>query len=176
MFKVILVLLGCLLILGACEENTDLNKQRKKQTAMQVTNQEKAEQLYPMPQIDDYITRRQVIRWTDEMDNPSVWYVYVYLRGVPEPLGFYIADAPPTPYCAFLNPPDQVIDRYEGDVVVTAPGIDGVYYGEGNCNDLNYFWDEASGAMVQLKGFDLFAVNAPLDLEVPQFTIVSKEN
>lgn len=112
------------------------------------------------------------------MDRPQIWYIYVYTRGLPEPLGFYIADAPPTPYCAFLTPPEQIID-FNGPLSeehsLTAPGLDGVYYSQGDCNNIQYFWDEASGAMVQLKGFDIFAVNAPLDLDVPRLQIAIPE-
>lgn len=171
----ILALIGLLCV--ACTEVPDkptVETQRQAQEEQQVSNQERAEAMYPIPQPSDFATRRNVQRWTEEVNQIKPWYNYIYVDGVSTPLGFFISDSPFTSYCAFLAPPEQVLDRYGTDVVVSAPGIDGVYYGKGNCNDTNYFFDEATGSMVQIKGFNLITTTNPIDLDVPKLEIVLK--
>ncbi len=154
-----------------------LKEQRASQEQAQVANQNRAISDVPIPVPSNFQTRQQVARWMSAMDEPQVWYIYVYPDGVSSPIGFFVADAPSTPYCAFLTPPEQILkfdggtDGATNPMSVAAPGLDGVFYGSGNCYDFQYFWDEASGAMVQVKGFNMIMLTSPLDLDVPALNI-----
>lgn len=164
----------------SAESTTDgLKEQRAVQERAQVLNQDRAISAVPIPQPDQFMTRTQVARWMSEMDKPAqTWYMYAFMEGFAEPIALFIADAPATPYCAFLTPPEQT-NKFDGGtdgatnpINVQAPGLDGVYWGSGDCYSYQYFWDESTGLMVQVQDFKLMMANGRLSfLDVPEIKV-----
>ncbi len=166
---------------GGVSTNTtsqSLAKQRATQEKAQVDNQNRAMSDIPIPVPETFMTRQQVARWSAEMDKPQVWYMYAFMEGFAEPIALFVADAPATPYCAFLTKPEQTIQYDGGDygaispINVQSPGIDGVYWGSGDCFSYQYFWDEVSGAMIQIQDFKMMMATARLSfLDVPEIKV-----
>ena len=156
---------------GASSTAQQTTADRLKVQASQTANQARAEAAYPLPLMDAFATRRNVVRWTEEVNQINTWHIYVYNDTVPVPILHIVADSPTTPYCAFLGAPEQKIvlgqGGYNNETLVQAPGTDGVYWGQGDCFDFQYSWDELSDAMFQVKGFNLIMLNAPMDIDVP---------
>lgn len=90
---------------------------------------------------------------------------YVYLMNNNGDLtGYYVMKGLPVSYCAALTPTYKVLHHKDGNVVVPAPGVDGVYYSGGQCN--TYFGaDATTGAYLEYtvgNGQNVLLYNKPL--------------
>jgi hypothetical protein len=84
-------------------------------------------------------TRETINFWIDTWNKPGK-LSYVYLQAANGQLvGYYILKGLPVTLCAALTPNYEMYDVSEDGVgpntVVPAPGVDGVYYSGGQCND-----------------------------------------
>ena len=83
-----------------------------------------------------------------------------------EPLFYILSDFKPMNICVSLTSPDRVVGGTNSKVTMSAPALDGVYYGGAGC-DAWYMFDATTGGMIELAGstFTLVSSRVPLYLE-----------
>jgi hypothetical protein len=97
-------------------------------------------------------TRDTINFWIDTWDDPNA-VSYVYLQGGDGTLlGYYVLKGRPVTMCAALTPTWQFVGTPKDgsdvrDQRVPAPGVDGVYYSGGQCND--YYGETTDGVYVE---------------------------
>lgn len=112
---------------------------------------QKAVVAIPIPQVSYFQEKRTIAKWAERWDKPSV-PTYVYLVNFGRVLGYYVADGKPASTRSYLMPEETTIrgdlGEYSGDLIVSAPDIDGTY-GENNVG-IRFF--TAEGAAVEWGG------------------------
>lgn len=144
-------------------EPTTSDRQEEKRDALM----DKANYQVPTPTISNFVARKSVAEYMRRMDEPNkTFYVYI-VADTGNIIGYYVAASQPVNICTFMSPTDKV-DRHTGsgggNVKRAAPANDGLYYGAGACN-VDYFFDANSGALVQIKGLNMFISDQPLDIK-----------
>lgn len=143
----------------ACEiEPSDRQvSQEVQQSVMQ-----RANAAVPAYQPGRYPARENINRYLWETERTGEWYTYA-LNMLGEPLFYIVSEFKPMNICISLTAPDRV-EKY--DVAISAPALDGVYYGGAGCNAY-YMFDSATGGMIELAGdtFTLVTSRVPLFLE-----------
>lgn len=91
-------------------------------------------------------TRRTINFWIDTWSKPGK-LAYVYLQNANGDLiGYYVLAGPPVSMCTSLTPNYKLKGEGGGDssseIVLPAPGMDGVYYSGGECN--TYYGEDAT--------------------------------
>lgn len=143
-----------------------------KGVATQETNMERAIAEVPVPEITQFTTRETVARWIETANNPDqTHYVYVMLPGVGY-MGYYVADSAPVNICTAMTPTQRPYSPNNSSWgLVSAPALDGVYYGGGSCG-LWYFFDAETGAKIEVGGqMAFFTTNMPLAVDVPELRV-----
>ena len=118
------------------------------------------------PYIPTEYTAREDINWyLQETEGRHTWYVYA-LSFTGEPLFYIVSDMKPRNICVSITAPDRVGGTSSGNVVRSAPALDGVYYGGAACNAY-YMRDATTGGFIELAGdtFSLVSSKTPLFLE-----------
>lgn len=109
---------------------------------------------------------RENINWyLQENEEASVWYVYaISMDGTP--LFYLVSDMKPLNICVSITAPDRRVSGNNGAVVLSAPALDGVYYGGAGC-DAYYVRDVQTSNFIELAGrtFTLISSKVPLDIE-----------
>lgn len=109
---------------------------------------------------------------TDMVNHP--WYLYV-ITELGTYTGYYVATTPPVNACNFVSSTQDVRDDDDGNLILTAPSLDGIFYGgagsEGSC-DAWVFFDYNTGAMVWTRE-KMRASDAPFVLanDVPRLQV-----
>lgn len=164
---------GLLLLVGlaACDEGAD-----QRQTAIEGrwNNMEQAVTKYPDPKQINFPIRQALVKYTQRQDAVNhPWYIYIMgMNG--NYVGYFVGQTYPVNACNFLSSTQQV-NTYgsSGNAVIEAPSLDGVYYGNSQC-DVFFFFDSATDSMQTFKAPMFFASDMPLDLDVPRLN--SKES
>lgn len=137
----------------------------------------KAEAAAPLPQPKNFPLRKALVEFTkrqDEIDHP--WYVYI-LADTGNAIGYYVAKTVPVNACNFLSSTEDVRDDEWGNLKMTAPSLDGIYYGgsgaSGAC-DSWFFFDSATNALVQIRGVKWFSSDQPLRLDAKPIVVAGK--
>ena len=170
--KTLLVLLavaGLLLLAVSCGGEEVGEKQRKDSVQARTRILSEAEAKYPIPHPKNFPLREALVRFTereDLLDHP--WYVYI-IADTGNILGYYVAKQVPVNSCTFLSSTENVLtEGIEGTVVLTAPSLDGIYYGGGGASagcDEWLFFDGATDAMIKIRGVKFFVADQPLKLQ-----------
>lgn len=162
--KILAPALAALMVFSVvgCKNSAD-----QKNAAARADQYEDATAEVPVPNTDNFLTRKQVAEYMRRMDKPSKIF-YTYIQGVNGNSYQYIVGTRPISLCALMTPPDRVEDRTgDPDVVRSAPTLDGVFYGgdgSGICN-IYYAFDANSGALVMFKTQNMTVSDQPLTLE-----------
>lgn len=115
-----------------------------------------------------FLTRRAVNKWMERMDVPEKTF-YIYLMGNNgNHIGYYVGQTRPICSSTLLTPPDRNLRR-EGQAVVSAPSLDGVYSG-GECSSY-FFFDAETDAYIEIQGLNFFVSDMPLNLDVQAITV-----
>lgn len=159
--KMIVVMIAVFtIILAGCDEESA----QTKETSIQQTTYEKLSEMEPALEMTNPKTR-ETINFFTETWNQEDQLAYVYLQNSDgKMIGFYVLDGPPVSMCTSLTPNYRVNSGSNGKVVTPAPGTDGVYYGEGDCNRY-YAKDVTSGAYVEFTvgmGINMLLYTQPL--------------
>lgn len=139
---------------------------REKSSHAQESLMERATAETPVPKINHFVVRKAVAKWLKRNDVPNkLFYVYV-MTPMGQPLGYFVSQHYPVSYSALMTPPDTIVNgNWNGnDHVVSAPALDGVWYGGGGATDLWYFFDAETDALISLKGGMMFFTDQPLSL------------
>ena len=127
----------------------------------------RAEAAYPVPQPDNFPTRKSLVRWLEAQDcDVCPAYTYLFNDTLGEPLFYFVFENRPVSTCTFLTTPQRFIKgdkgQNTGDFLVQAPALDGVYYGSGGQCDQQFAFEAASGAMIEFNGALAVTSNQPL--------------
>lgn len=164
-----IVVATCLLtLLVGCEEGDPETRQRNTSIDQRAEMFARAEALYPVPQTVNFPLRQVLAEYTkreDLVNHP--WYTYI-LNDMGNITHYFVSTALPVNSCAFLSSTEDVETRYEGTIVLTAPSLDGIYYGGSGaasaCNGW-IFIDAGTGAMGLAFGTKIITFDAPLLLD-----------
>lgn len=163
MKKIGVLLIICSLFVS-CEvpqSQDDLNRQQTKQD--QVSVQSRALAAQPVPQVNYFLERKTVAKWTERWDKPSV-ACYVYLISQGQFIGYYVSNGKPVSTQSYLIPEDKI--EYAGSAQVRqAQDIDGTY--GSNNPGIRFF--TASDVAVEYGGsnFSYLYSDAKLNINVP---------
>lgn len=138
------------------------NRKRATRFREEVFSQARA--LYPEPRQQNFPLRKALVKFTEREDLINhPWYVYILgMNG--NIIGYYVAQTVPINSSTFLSSTEIL----EGTAVVTAPSLDGIFYGGGGStagNDEWFFFDAETDAMIKIRGVPFFVSDQPLRLE-----------
>lgn len=109
-------------------------------------------------------TRDTVNFWIDTWKKPNK-LSYVYMQNADGVLeGYYVFKGLPVSYCAALTPTYKVRDSSNGNLMLPAPSVDGVYYSGGQCNTF-YGRDATTNAYIEYTaglGINVLIYDQPL--------------
>lgn len=175
MKKIILMLMVMVSVfLVGCEgeESSQEAGAREQETTMQ-----RARDQYPTPQVDEFLTRRAVVKWMERMDQPGkIFYIYV-MSDVGTITHYFVAEYRPTSVGTYLTPTERVGYRSStyGIAVLPAPALDGTYYGTGGGGDQYFFFDAETDAYIELKGLNYIVSDQPFETDAPHLTFKTDE-
>lgn len=168
----LLIIIGGVLALSCTTEQGGENREEAVANREQVFD--RATSLYPDPRPENFPARQALIEFTarqDLLNHP--WFVYI-LGNNGNVIGYYVAQTRPINSCNFLSSTEKVRDDDDGNVVLTAPSLDGIFYGGGGASagcDAWFFFDSATDAMIEIRGVNFFTSDQPLLLEAEAITV-----
>lgn len=170
------LMLVAMVVLVGCDESQEA-KQRNASVSKRGQAFARAERKFPLPQTTNFPLREALVKMTEREDLPNhPWYVYL-IADTGNTIGYYVAQHSPVNSCAFLSSTEDVETAYEGTIVLTAPSLDGIFYGgagsSSNC-DSWFFFDAATDAMVRIRGMDFYVSEAPLNLDAKAIKVERK--
>lgn len=119
-------------------------------------------------------TAREDINWSlQETEGRHTWYVYA-LSMDGQPLFYVISDVLPRAKCVSITPPDRFRNKSgHSGVVMSAPALDGTYYGGGGNCDVYYLRDAQTGGYIQLtsRSMTIIAAKVPLSIETDRLRL-----
>lgn len=126
----------------------------------------RAEAAYPTPYTINFPMRALLVKYTEQCDKVNhPWYTYVYAE-TGQIMFYFVSTTMPVSTNAFLGSTESV-DEYN-DLVLTAPSLDGIYYGgAGSVTGSNgwIFEDAATGGIGVVFGASVMTFEAPIVLE-----------
>lgn len=164
-FKSLVAVLATVILAAAfvaCDFGTAEERNLRNAERSQNNVEERAVAAVP-PYIPNAFPARETInRYLQETETGTEWYTYA-LNMLGEPIFYVLSDSKPQNICVSITPPDR---RVQGPVVLSAPALDGVYYGGAGCNAY-YTFDATTGGMIELAGstFTLVSSKFPLYLD-----------
>jgi len=167
---------------GACGPGpSSLDQQREDSVAARTGTFDRAAQIAPLPQTSNFPLRRALVKFTERQDLINhPWFIYI-LGDNGNVVGYYVGQTVPINACNFLSSTEDVTnggpDDGSGNVVVTAPSLDGIFYGGGgsaNACDAWFFFDQTSDALIQIRGVSFFTADQPLRLDAKPIEVTTK--
>lgn len=164
----VFAVLTCFLAVGAtdCNGNSDAGDQKSSNVqergqalTQQAMKQMEANVPYPAAEMKDPIERHNIAERLLRFNKADkIGYVYL-LNNTGSVIAFYPIKGKITSTQSQMTTDNLIIDRYEGDVVVNAPGDDGSY----GPNEDGVFFFTTEGVMVQWNGPYIY-MDAPLKI------------
>jgi hypothetical protein len=176
MRKFLFILVGtCLLasiVVGivSCEEVQETTQQKGEK--VQESLMERAISAQPVPQVNNFLTRKAVAKWMERMDVPDkLFYIYVIADNGAK-IGYFVAQYRPVSTATFLTPTQRLHDDYDWGVTMNAPSLDGTYYGSGSASSQYFFFDAETDAFIELQGLNYILMDQPLaGINVPKLRV-----
>lgn len=137
---------------GSCEEisgsKADNDATNRTKTVEQLINGQPAQSMTYSP------TRETINGWINTWSKPGK-LSFVYMTAANGQLtGYYVLKGLPVSYCASVTRNYDVkeadLGDYNGDMMVPAPGVDGVWYSGGQCNQY-YGFDATTGTYIEFS-------------------------
>ena len=148
------------------------SQQRKASVQTRAATFARAEAKYPLPRVENFPLRDLLVEMTkreDLVNHP--WYTYV-IADTGQTLGYYVTKTPPINKCNFLSSTEDITKTDFGEGwsshVLTAPSLDGIYYGGGGASGACNQWvmqDYSTGALITLGDVKYFVADRPLNLD-----------
>ena len=169
-YWVIALLALTIIGLVGCDESGSRTLQQQRSASVNTRTETfaRAESLHPVPRTDNFPMRQALVDFTlrtDLINHP--WFVYV-LGDNGNILGYYVARTKPVNSCNFLSSTESLYQNSNGTAILTAPSLDGIYYGGGGAAagcDAWFFFESASNAMIEVRGLKYFVSDQPLAVE-----------
>ncbi len=161
----IAALLAAFLFLSGCEDEGGGSAQESGQSLTErAFKQQQAAVPYPADELTDSTERRNLAARLTRTNDPNR-QAYVYVMNYGQIVGYYAIKGKVSSTQSQMTATNLVIDRYEGDVTVPAPGDDGSY-GE---NEPGIFFFTTDGTMVSTS-LDYIESDRPLAIDVPRLS------
>lgn len=166
----ILVTLAALaaLCVGCDLQRSNIDQQRVDSVTERAELMERAEALYPTPETQNFPMRALLVEYTERCDMVNhPWYTYI-ISDTGAITHYFVSTTIPVSTNAFLGSTEDVRDDSDGNLILTAPSLDGIYYGGGGSISANNGWifiDASTGAMGVVYGCKVMTYEAPLILE-----------
>lgn len=128
---------------------------------------------HPVPKTENFPLRgalAESVARQDKVNHP--WYIYI-LGDNGNAIGYYVGKTVPVNQCDFLSSTQDINTNYDSDMIVQAPSVEGVYYGESAC-DVWFFFDQATNAEIQIRGVNYFTSDQPLRIDAQPITVAPK--
>lgn len=163
MKRIVLALMAAAVLLASC----GISEPSPRQVAEQAQDQaaRAAVQAVPIPTVSYFQEKRTIAKWASRWDKPSV-PTYVYLVSFGKVLGYYVADGKPASTRSYLMPEEEVLTRYSGYPIISAPDIDGTY-GDNNPG-IRFFTAEGAAVEWAGDGASYLYSDVPLPFDVPK--------
>lgn len=162
-------------LLTACYDvNEKAETQRERSIETRAEMFARAEAKIPVPRTENFPLRQVLTEYTrrqDLINHP--WYTYI-LSDTGQVTHYFVSTTVPVNSCAFLGSTEDVREDDQGNLILTAPSLDGIFYGGSGaasaCNGW-IFIDAATGAMGMAFGTKIMTFEAPLILETEPILI-----
>lgn len=174
-----LIFVGLIALMGifavACDGVTNNSEVQRQQSVQTRTDTfAKAESLAPAYIPQNFPLRQALNDFTqreDQVDHP--WYTYLIGQNG-NYFGYFVTKTVPISTCDFLSSTENVRTSSWGNLVLTAPSLDGIYYGgsgaTGGCG--YFFFDYTTDTMITISPGQLFvSFDKPLKLDVQPIQI-----
>jgi hypothetical protein len=175
-----LLALGLTIGVAACT-GEDKKSTANREAAIRNSSYDRLAAAQPAHTMSYSPSRDTINFWIDTWSKPNkLSYVYL-LASNGQMVGYYVFKGLPVSYCAALTPTYDFRNRDAGDnsadILVPAPGVDGVYYSGGQCSAY-YGKDATSGSYLEYtvgQGISALVYEQPLprqDVEPLGFTTI----
>lgn len=136
-----------------------------------------AEKKFPNPKLENFPQREALIEFSKRQDLVNhPWFIYI-LGDNGNPIGYYVGKTRPINSCNFLSSTEGIYNGPKGDLILTAPAFDGMYYGGGSasaaCNSM-FFFDWNTNAMIEIGSIKYFTSDQPLALDIKPILVKDK--
>lgn len=180
-FALGLIVIGAIAVGGlgsSCYgEPNQSEQQRNDSVSLRLEMMARAEALIPSPESQNFPLRKVLAEYTrreDMVNHP--WYTYI-MSDTGAITHYFVSTTVPVSTNAFLGSTEDMQGNSYGNVVLTAPSLDGIYYGgAGSSTGMNgwIFVDAATGAMGIAYGQKILTFDAPLILQTePQLITIA---
>lgn len=165
---IFIALLAFSLVLSACLVPDKAEDQRKQSIGARAGMFARAEAKIPIPRTENFPLREVLAEYTRRQDMPNhPWYTYI-MSDDGRVTHYFVSTTVPVNSCAFLSSTEDVNYSSGGNLKMTAPSLDGIYYGGSGaasaCNGW-IFIDASTGSMGLAFGTKIITFDAPLILE-----------
>lgn len=170
--------LDCTAAISCAVGNEKLAEQRRQSVNERADMMARAEALYPTPYTQNFPLRQLLVEYTKRQDMVNhPWYTYIF-SDTGAITHYFVSTTLPVSTNAFLGSTEAVYDDSNGgNLVLTAPSLDGIYYGgAGSSSNQNgwIFIDAATGAMGVAYGQKILTFEAPLILQTEPILIQAR--
>lgn len=131
----------------------------------------RAQDAEPPYQIQNFLSRQAINEWLRRMDTPNkLWYIYLRAESGAF-IGYHICKTVPLSYGVSITNPARIADiGGEPDLVMPAPGLDGVFY-TGVDPTLYFCFDSETDALILFALGNSTIYDKPLDADVPRLRL-----
>jgi hypothetical protein len=141
---------------------------REQSVDFRYQNFARAEQIHPLPAQQNFPLRELLAEYTRRQDLINhQWYIYILGENLNVGM-YFVSTTMPLNACAFLSSTEEVYGSSYGNLVLTAPSLDGIYYGGSGASAVCTGWivkDAATNAMGIIYGDKLLVFDQPLIFE-----------
>jgi len=131
-FGLVAVVIAIMLVATACTDANETpggEQSRKEAISERWQNFELAEAVIPAPQQQNFPLRALLAEYTERQDLLNhPWFTYI-LGENGNAVSYFVSTTVPVNVCAFLSATEDVKTHSYGNMVLTAPSLDGIYYG-----------------------------------------------
>lgn len=169
MRSLILAAVVVLLFAVSCDGKASVPKKQQEQAVQQRGEVfAAASAAAPVVAPQNFPLRKALLKYTarqDLLNHP--WYIYIQ-GDQGNTIGYFVGQTYPLSTCDFLSSTQITDSNSSGRVVLTAPSLDGIYYGgsgaSGGCD--YFFFDAATDAMQVISATQKwFVSDAPLSID-----------
>jgi len=156
--------LSFLLMASSCGDKAS----RESSVDFRDQNFARAEAKYPLPAQENFPLRGLLKEYTERQDLVNhPWFAY-YMGENGNVVWYFVSETLPVNVCAFLSSTEDVRDDNDGNLILTAPSLDGIFYGGAGasaaCTSV-IVKDAATKAMGLIPSDKLLIFDQPLLLE-----------
>ena len=174
----IAVALAFILLFTACDGSETGKNSRERSIETREEVFERADKAIPLPRPSNFPLRKALVKFTEREDLENhPWYVYI-LGQNGNTIGYYVAQHAPVNSCNFLSSTEKLYhDSSGGNVLLTAPSLDGIFYGGGGgaaaCDEW-FFFDSTTDALIKIRGVHFYVADQPLRLEAAPISVAGR--